>query len=131
MGAVGRGNNKFRLGRRFVALLAAYAIAISGLIASFGGAYAEATLNPAGAICHHVSDGQPSPLGNQSNGVPCTDCGCCIGCLMPLAALPLPPAIVLPSQATISQRLAPPGYIALGGGRIDKSHRSRAPPLQA
>jgi hypothetical protein len=118
--------------KRIIALATAYVVALSSLLASFGAARAAAdgTFDPLGAICHHSSAGQSVPLDRHSNGNVCIDC-CCVGCLMPLAVLPPPPAIVLPSQATISHRLVPIAFIALGGTRTAKSNRSRAPPYVA
>ncbi len=116
------------LRRRIIALAAAYAIALSSLLASFGAARAaaEATVNPLGIVCHHAPGEQPSPFNGQSNGTTCIDC-CCVGCLMPMAALP-PPAIAVPSLVVISHRDAPVAMAALSGTGAAKSHRSRAPP---
>ena len=124
--------DKRPLRRRVVALAAAYAIALSGLLASFGAARAaaETTANPLGVICHHGLAGQPSPLTGGTNSKICVDC-CCVGCLMPMAALPPPPANAAPSLAAISHRVAPVAMAALSGARAAKSHRSRAPPSGA
>ncbi len=119
--------------RRIIALAAAYAIALSSLLASFGAARAaaEATTNPFGVICHHDLAGQPAPLtGGSSNSNICIDC-CCVGCLMPMAALPPPPAAAAPALPAISYRVAPVAMAALSGSRAAKSHRSRAPPSGA
>ena len=118
--------------RRVVALAAAYAVALSSLLASFGtaSAAAEATTNPFGVICHHDIAGQPAPLTGGSNSNICIDC-CCVGCLMPMAALPPPPATAAPALHAISYRVAPVAMAALSGSRAAKSHRSRAPPSDA
>lgn len=128
-----RAGQSSKFGRCVVALVAAYALVISSFIANFGaaGALTEEAFNPAIVICHHDASGQLDPLSGHSNDCPCVDCGCCIGCLGPIAALPPPPAIALTTQAAIGRRLAPLAYVALDGVRIDKSHRSRAPPLSA
>jgi hypothetical protein len=127
--------NKFvkrNLRRRVIALAAAYAIALSSLIASFGAAQAaaEAAAVPGGVICHTLVGGQQAPSPTDSNGKMCTDC-CCVGCTMPLAAVPPAPAGAAPLAQTSSHRVAPPEIAALVGGREAKSHRSRAPPQTA
>jgi len=117
------------LSRRIIALAAAYAIALSSLFASFGAARAaaEATFNPLAIVCHHALGEQNSPADDRSNGTTCIDC-CCVGCLMSLAALPLPPAVAAPAAAVISHRVVPVATAALFAARPAKSHRSRAPP---
>lgn len=120
--------NRHSLRRRIIALAAAYAIALSGLIASFGGAYAaaNATGNPLATVCHHTPAGEPSPLGDQDNNRACLDC--CIGCLMPMAALPPPPANAAPLLGIVSHRVAPATMTALAGTRAVDIYHSRAPP---
>jgi hypothetical protein len=119
------------LRRRIIALAAAYAIALSSLLASFGAARAAAEVAavPGGIICHTVVAGQQTPA--QGNGKLCIDCCCGIGCTMTLAALPPPPAAAAPLLQAPSHRLAPLGTAVLSGGLETKSHRSRAPPLPA
>jgi hypothetical protein len=123
-----------RLGRRIIALVAAYAIALSSLLASFTAARAagEAASIPAGVICHTLVIGQqaPSPSGDQTNGKLCVD-NCCVGCLMLMAALPPPPAKIAGAIATAGSLLTPPAIVVLTDGPKTKSHRSRAPPQAA
>jgi hypothetical protein len=123
---------KRNLRRRVIALAAAYAIALSSLIASFGTALAaaEAAAVPGGIICHTLIGGQQTPSPADSNGKMCTDC-CCVGCMMPLAAVPPAPASAAPLLQASSHRIAAPAIAALDGGREAKYHRSRAPPLTA
>jgi hypothetical protein len=104
---------------------------ISSFIASFGvaSAAAEQALNPSIPICHHDASGQLDPLQGHSDGGGCADCGCCIGCLMPLAALPAQAAAVPRPEGT-SYRIAAMVLAAVAGARPAKSHRARAPPLQ-
>jgi hypothetical protein len=118
--------------QRIIALATAYLVGLSGLLASFGAASAaaEGTFDPLAAICHHAPPGQSDPLGSRSNGNVCIDC-CCVGCLMPLAALPPPPATLAPLAVAISHRLVPVALLALRGARVAKSHRARAPPYAA
>ncbi len=118
--------------KRIIALTAAYLVALSGLLASFGAARAaaEGTFDPLGAICHHSATGQSEPLGNHSNGNVCIDC-CCVGCLMPLAALPPPPATLAPVPVAIRHHVVPVALLTLSGARSAKSHRARAPPYVA
>ena len=119
------------LRRRIVALAAAYAIALSSLIASFGAASAAAAAAaPNGIICHTLVAGDEAPSSGDSNTKHCID-NCCIGCLMLMAAVPLPPAKIIGAPLTASQSIASPQNIVLIGGLESKDHRSRAPPLAA
>ncbi|HUD85100.1 MAG TPA: hypothetical protein VMR17_01550 [Xanthobacteraceae bacterium] len=120
------------LRRRFVALAAAYAIAIASLVASFGAARAaaETAAIRGGVICHTIVGGQSSPATDETTGKICVD-NCCVGCLMLLAALPPPPLKVFGAPQSVAQLLIPPAAVVLAAGPHGKSHRSRAPPLSA
>ena len=119
------------LRRRIVALAAAYAIALSSLIASFGAASAAAAAAaPNGIICHTLVAGDEAPSSGDTNSKHCID-NCCIGCLMLMAAVPPPPAKITGAPLSASQSIAPPQNIVLVGGLETKDHRSRAPPLAA
>jgi hypothetical protein len=121
------------LRRRVVALVAAYAIALSSLIATFGGARAAAeTAGIAGSIiCHTLAGSEaPSPSGGQSNRNVCAN-NCCTGCLMLMTALPPPPATVAGAPQSAGQLLLPPTKFVFAASYDAKSHRSRAPPLTA
>jgi hypothetical protein len=116
------------LRRRIVALAAAYAIALSSLIASFGAASAAAAAaGPTGIICHTLVAGDEAPASGDTNSKHCID-DCCIGCLMLMAAVPPPPAKIFRAPLSASQSIAPPQNIVLVGGLETKDHRSRAPP---
>jgi hypothetical protein len=121
------------LRRRIVALAAAYAIALSGLIASFGAARAaaETAAVPGGIICHTSIAGQQSPSPAGDSGKTCLDCCCGVGCTMTLAALPPPPASAAPLLQAPGHQLASLDAAILTGEPDTKSHRSRAPPLTA
>jgi hypothetical protein len=119
------------LRRRIVALAAAYAIALSSLIASFGAASAAAAAAaPNDIICHTLVTGDEAPSSSDTNAKHCID-NCCIGCLMLMAAMPPPPAKMTGAPLSASQSIAPPQNIVLVGGLQTKDHRSRAPPLAA
>ena len=119
------------LRRRIVALAAAYAIALSSLIASFGAASAAAAAaGPTGVICHTLVAGDETPASGDTNSKHCAD-NCCIGCLMLMAALPPPPAKIIGAPLSASQSIAPAQNIVLVGGLETKDHRSRAPPPAA
>jgi hypothetical protein len=119
------------LRRRIVALAAAYAIALSSLIASFGAATAaaEAATAPNGIICHTLAADEAPASGDTSNKH-CID-NCCVGCLMLVAAVPPPPAKISGAPLSANQLIAPPQSIVLTGGLKTKDHRSRAPPQAA
>jgi hypothetical protein len=124
---VGTHLDQHLLGRRIVAIVAAYAIVLSTVIASFAAARtaADAFGDPLGVICHSENAGVASPLGDDNSPRRCTD-DCCTGCL-PLTAL-LPTPVVL-RMAPLPIVAARPFARAVFGGRLDcKSHRSRAPP---
>src|ERR1700692_2410409 len=86
--AVGKNPANRSLRRRVVALAAAYAIALSSLIGSFGAARAaaEAATLPGAILCHSDVAGQSTPAPDESNGKICIN-SCCTGCLMLTAAL--------------------------------------------
>jgi hypothetical protein len=123
-----RGQHSLR--RRVIALLAAYAIALSSLVASFAAAQAAvgAAANPGGVICHTDRLGQTAPIPGDTNSKLCVDC-CSSGCVMLMAALPPPPvtAVVMPRAASeVVHRFARAVFVS---APETKAHRSRAPPL--
>lgn len=114
--------------RRVIALAAAYAIALSGLIASFSAvraAVADATSSEI-VIC------QPTLLGEKGpTGVP-TDCeSCCVGCLVLLAAVPPPSTMAIAIERTPGTLLPLPAKPKLPSDPQTRSHQSRAPPQKA
>jgi hypothetical protein len=123
---------KRELRRRVIALVAAYAIALSSLIASFGAASAAAADagSSGGIICHNAVGGQSSPVSNETNDKACADC-CCVGCLMLMAALPRPPATAIAVTRPASEITHPEAIAVFPGAPDTKSHRSRAPPSAA
>lgn len=122
------------LQKRLVALAAAYAIALSGLIANFTGAQMAiaAAAQPGSIICHTDFSGEtaPFPGGQTDSNKPCID-GCCTGCLTFTAALPPAPANAGTIPPTASARIVPLAVAVFASGPRTKSHRSRAPPLTA
>jgi peptidoglycan/LPS O-acetylase OafA/YrhL len=120
------------LRRRFVALIAAYAIALSGLLANFTAARAaiETANSPTGIICHTLQIDQQAPAHDEGGDQACA-ANCCIGCLMLSAALPPPPATVIGTPQAAGVLLSLPAADAIVAGFETKSHRSRAPPLPA
>lgn len=120
------------LWQRVVALTAAYAIALAGLVASFSVARAAAEMAaaPNVIICHAVVAGDEAPSPASDQGDHCAD-NCCIGCLNVLAALPPAPAKAIAAPLTASHRVMPRKSVAFIGDPHDTSHQSRAPPLPA
>jgi hypothetical protein len=120
------------LRRRFVALVAAYAIALSGLLANFTAARAaiESANSPTGIICHTLQIDQQAPAHDEGGDQACA-ANCCIGCLMLSAALPPPPATVTGTPQAVGVSLSLPASDAVAAVSETKSHRSRAPPLTA
>ena len=116
------------LGRRLIALAAAYAIALSGLMVSFGVARAAVSL-PGTIICHSDA-GTTAPTGSRPDGKLC-DASCCTGCLMLVAALPPPPVKVADAPRVAGRPLPLVAVITVGAATHSSSHRSRAPPRAA
>ena len=81
---------------RVVALIAAYAIALSSLLASGVAARAAAELvaQSGGILCHTDVAGQAAPASDKDNNRICADC-CCVGCLTLMAAVSLPQARII------------------------------------
>jgi hypothetical protein len=121
---------KWPLRRRILALAAAYAIAVSGIIASFGAgrAIAAASNSPGTVTCHTEIAADPSPTGGQDDGKACAN-SCCTGCLMLVAALPPPPVKVVGAPQSCGQILPMRAGASSAFGPQTKSHRSRAPPF--
>lgn len=122
------GNRLF--GRRFIALAAAYAIALSSLVAAFTAARAAATSGPDVTICHRDVAAEPEPASDHGSGKVCVD-GCCIGCLVLAAAVPPPPKEAAPPSTGPGQILQAALIPSLAIRPEAKFHQSRAPPLPA
>lgn len=122
---------KWQWRRRIVALAAAYALALSALIGTFGAAReaAAAPAIPGLVTCHTDATGAPSPDGG-TNGKLCAD-SCCIGCLMLMANLPPPPAVAAGYPQSSQRALALPAALSFTPTRQARSHQSRAPPRAA
>jgi hypothetical protein len=120
------------LGQRIIALVAAYAIALAGLLANFGGAQmaAAAAAQTGGVICHSDLAGSPGHFPDGGTSDVCAD-SCCTGCLMLVAALPPPPVTAVAFAPSASERIVPPAVTAFVASPQTESHRSRAPPLSA
>jgi hypothetical protein len=131
-GAVRKNSARQQLGRRIIALAAAYAIALSGLIASFGAASAAAAAagDPGSVLCHSVAAEQPSPASDDGNQQICAD-SCCLGCLMSAAALPPAPVDAVPVLHGSSRPVAWFSAVVPSVRAATRSHQSRAPPPDA
>jgi hypothetical protein len=115
-----------------VALAAAYAMALSSLIANFSGAQmaAAAAVQPGGIICHTDFAGGHAPSPDSGTNKTCID-DCCTGCLTLTAALPPAPANADAIPLSASVRIVPLAVAVFVSGPRTKSHRSRAPPQTA
>jgi hypothetical protein len=115
-----------------MALAAAYIIGLTSLVSTFAAARAAAEMvaQPVGILCHgETAQRADFPADQHKSGL-CVDY-CCVGCLMPLAALPPPPTVEAPSPTTVSQRVVLVALIVLSPASKTKSNRSRAPPSVA
>jgi hypothetical protein len=126
--SVGKTFAKRPLQQRIIALAAAYAITLAGLIASFGAARvaAEAAMQPDTFICHGAAAERPAPASDGSNGKICVDC--CIGCVtsVPTAVPPTASAVIV-RQVSVT-KLEPLPHPALIASAVSSAHRSRGPP---
>jgi hypothetical protein len=116
------------LRQRVVALAAAYAIALSGLMTSLAGAQAaqaKATAQPEVIICHSSLADQSVPATPDSNNNLCAKS--CVGCITSLA-MAIAPTIsaVRPSQSVIKRLDLPTRVIQIASAI--NAHRSRGPP---
>ena len=117
------------LGRRLIALVAAYTIALSSLIVSYEVARA-AIPDPGTITCHSEAGGTTAPADGEHDGMLC-DASCCIGCLMLIVAVPPPPAAVAEAPRSFGRPMALAAAITLGAVAHTTSHQSRAPPQLA
>jgi hypothetical protein len=118
-----------RLGRRIVALAAAYAIALSSLIASFSLIQMPHNVgaDQGTVVCHGKEQQNPA---SSDNGKLCLDT-CCIGCLTSTAVLPEPSAEAAQVRHASIPLLGPVAAIVRFARPETKSHQSRAPPYAA
>jgi hypothetical protein len=116
------------LQRRIIAFIAAYAIAVASLIASFGTARAAAEIinQPDGVICHGSGAERPAPVPDENSGKICVET-CCIACLSIAAAMPSP-VVTAAVPHSLSQRPALLTRFVLAAGTDFNAHRSRGPP---
>ncbi len=116
------------LRQRVIALVAAYAIAFAGVVASFAAAQAaaEGAPQPDVMICHSSAGDQQAPASNQTDGKICADC--CIGCIASLATI-IPPTVAPagPPQLAFKRLDLPVRSVRLAGAKFN-AHRSRGPP---
>jgi len=114
-----------------IALVAAYALALGGIFASWaaGSAAALAAAGPAAVICHSEA-GAPAPGQNGDSGAVCV-ASCCVGCVLLTAALPPPPVKAIGAPQSAARPLAATPVRAVAAGHSTRSHQSRAPPLRA
>ena len=123
---------RWSLRRRVIALLAAYALALGGLVASWaaGSAAALAAAAPATVICHNDGAGEAAPSQHHDGSHVCVD-SCCVGCVLLTAALPPPPVKAIGEPQSSIRLLAPTPALAFPARNSARSHQSRAPPLRA
>jgi len=116
------------LRQRIVALVAAYAIALASLIASFGAAQtaAAAVDGGSGVICHSDLAGGPITGSHEDDGTICFKS--CIGCMTSLA-MTIPPTVsAIRMLQSASKRLDLPVRLVCLDNAKANAHRSRGPP---
>jgi len=112
-----------RQARTFVAVAAAYAVALQAIMLALGGPIAGAGVTEARPICSAVSPGQPAPV---NDGTRCLGAclGCCCapqGCSRPASMRDYGPALADSPAVTAVTTLR---VVA----RASNANRSRAPP---
>jgi hypothetical protein len=116
------------LRQRVIALVAAYAIALAGVVASFGIAQSAAQTadQDGGIICHSDLATGPGTGSHDSDGDICLKT--CIGCIASLATV-LPPTVATTGLPQVSfERLdLPTRWVRLAETK-SSAHRSRGPP---
>ena len=121
---------KQRLSRRIVALIAAYALALSAVVGSIASARAAAATiggEPGAVICHTDVSGGPSPDSNGSTNQTCPDC-CGLCCLSLAATVPAPSGDLIFVLRTTSRIPRPQPILALFAKREAHLQQPRAPP---
>jgi hypothetical protein len=116
------------LRQRLLALVAAYAIALAGLVAGFGAAEvaAMAAAQPDAVLCHSAAAERPTPAPDENGGKLCIE-SCCIGCLAMAATVPPPIATPTAPHAFGVALVLPTRFVPVGGRGAD-AYRSRGPP---
>jgi hypothetical protein len=116
------------LRQRVIALIAAYAIAFAGLIASFVAAQAAAgaVAQPDVIICHSSPGDEPAPASPDNNGNLCIKS--CVGCITSLAMAIAPTVSAAQlSQSALTRLDLPARAVRIVGTKFN-AHRSRGPP---
>lgn len=117
---------KRALHRRIIALLAAYAIALASLVASFGAVQAAIGAVDGAVICHTDAQGAPASGSHNDDGTICFKS--CIGCMTSLATV-IPPTIAVSDPPQLSfKRLDLPALSFAVASAKSNAHRSRGPP---
>jgi hypothetical protein len=116
--------------RRAIALVAAYAMALSSLLASGVAARAAAELiaQPGGALCHTDVAGQTAPARGDNNTI-CTEH--CIACLTLVLGISSPHARLTIAGKPSCQVIGLLATSLVTHRACAKSHQSRAPPHEA
>jgi hypothetical protein len=114
--------------QRVIALAAAYAIALAGVVACFSAAQAAAGAidGTNDVICHTLGEGSPATDSHQHNADICLKT--CIGCIASLASL-IPPTVGAadPLQRSFKRLDLPTRWVRLAETK-SSAHRSRGPP---
>jgi hypothetical protein len=116
------------LRQRIMALVAAYAIALAGVVASFGAAQsaAQSVDRQGGIICHSDLATGPGTGSHDSNGDICLKT--CVGCITSLA-MAIPPTVSADRipQSAVTRPDLQARVVRIAGAKFN-AHRSRGPP---
>src|SRR5215469_6267284 len=117
------------LRRQIIALGTAYAIALAGLIESFGAAQAAAAALDGGnsVICHSdLAQEGPATRSHESDDAICFKS--CVGCMASMATV-IPPTVAAAGPPQLSfKQLDRPGHSPAIARAKSNAHRSRGPP---
>lgn len=114
------------LRQRVIALVAAYAIAFAGVMASFVAAQAEAAAQPDVVICHSGLGDESAPGPQDSNSNLCVKS--CVGCITSLATAIAPTVSADRTPQSAFKQLDLAARVVLIAGAKFNAHRPRGPP---
>jgi hypothetical protein len=118
----------WRKTRTIVALAAAYAVAAQSILLAVGGPIGGATDLAAASLCSASQVGGPHPApGGKEHDCPAACAACCCGApVAPPSAVSVAAAY---EQAPAGSIASVPADAATWYFKLDRAHRSRAPPL--
>jgi hypothetical protein len=120
--------SEWRKTRAIVALAAAYAVAAQAILLAIGGPIGAVTDFAAVSLCSASQAGVDHPApGGKEHDCPAVCAACCCGA--PLASPSAATVAAAYAQIPVGSIAATPASAATWYFKLDRAHRSRAPPL--